>query len=161
MWKIPGLFAKVRTLQTLFQGDGSFRLFTGSQESELVKMDPIGDALIRIKNGYRVGKESVALKYSKLILHLVKLLQKEGYLSDVKVKDREIVVSLSYQDRKPVLTDIKRVSKPSLRVYKGAKQLPKVLNGLGIAVVSTPKGLLTDKEARKMNVGGEVLALIW
>lgn len=124
-------------------------------------MDPIGDALIRIKNGYRVGKESVNLKFSKLILQLMKLLQKEGYISDVSHKNREIIVSLKYQDRKPVLTDVKRVSKPSLRVYKGVKQLPRVLNGLGIAVISTPKGLLTDKQARKENVGGEILALIW
>ena len=123
--------------------------------------DPVADALIRIKNGYRVGKESVSLRFSKLILQLMKLLQKEGYISDISHKGREIKVSLKYQDRKPVLTDVKRVSKPSLRVYKGVKQLPKVLNGLGIAIISTPKGLLTDKDARKQKVGGEVLALIW
>lgn len=124
-------------------------------------MDPIGDALIRIKNGYRVGKESVSLRYSKLILKLMKLLQKEGYVSSVSHKDREITVILKYENRKPVLTDVRRVSKPSLRVYRGVKQLPKVLNGLGIAVISTPKGLLIDKDARKMKVGGEVLALVW
>ena len=123
--------------------------------------DPVADALIRIKNGYRVGKESVSIKFSKLIFQLMKLLEKEGYVSDVQKNDREIKVNLKYQDRKPVLTDVKRVSKPSLRVYKGVKQLPRVLNGLGIAVISTPKGLLTDKDARKMKVGGEVLALIW
>lgn len=124
-------------------------------------MDPIGDALIRIKNGYSVGKESVSLKFSRLILQLMKLLQREGFLSDVQKKDREIIVYLKYKDRQPTLTDVKRVSKPSLRVYKGVKDLPKVLNGLGIAVISTPKGLLTDKDARKMKVGGEVLALVW
>lgn len=123
--------------------------------------DSVADALIRIKNGYIVGKESVSLRYSRLIFQLMKLLQKEGYVSDAQKKDREILVNLKYEDRKPVLTDVKRVSKPSLRVYKGVKDLPKVLNGLGIAVISTPKGLLTDKQARKMNVGGEVLALVW
>lgn len=124
-------------------------------------MDPVGDALIRIKNGYSVGKTSVEIRFSKLILTLLELLQKEGYLSDVKQDKREIVVTLKYNSRIPVLTDVKRVSKPSLRVYKGAKDLPRVLNGLGIAVISTPKGLMTDREARKLKVGGEVLALVW
>ncbi len=124
-------------------------------------MDPVGDALIRIKNGYSVGKVSVNLNFSKLIWNLAKLLQKEGYLSEVKQDKREIVVTLKYNSRIPILTDIKRVSKPSLRVYKGVKDLPRVLNGLGIAIISTPKGLLTDKEARKIKAGGEVLALVW
>lgn len=124
-------------------------------------MDPVGDALIRIKNGYSVGKVSVDLKFSKLILNLVKLLAKEGYLAEVKQEKREIIVTLKYNSRIPSVTDVKRVSKPSLRVYKGVKELPRVLNGLGIAVISTPKGLMTDKEARKLKVGGEVLALVW
>lgn len=124
-------------------------------------MDNVGDALIRIKNGYSVGKVEVTLKFSKLVLKLMKLLQKEGYISDVKEQDKEIVVTLKYNARTAVLTDIKRVSKPSLRVYKGSKDLPRVLNGLGIAIVSTPEGLMTDKEARKRKLGGEVLALVW
>ncbi|MDP3948120.1 MAG: 30S ribosomal protein S8 [bacterium] len=124
-------------------------------------MDPVGDALIRIKNGYSVGKVSVTLNFSKLIWNLSKLLQKEGYLSEVKQSKREIIVTLKYNSRIPTLTDVKRVSKPSLRVYKGVKDLPRVLNGLGIAIISTPKGLLTDKEARKIKAGGEVLALVW
>lgn len=125
-------------------------------------MDTVADALIRIKNGYRVGKESVDLRYSKLTLNLMKLLEKEGYVGKVTGKeDKGITVELKYNGRIPTLTDVKRISKPSLRVYKGIKELPYVLNGLGIAVISTPKGLLTDKQARKEKVGGEVLALIW
>lgn len=124
-------------------------------------MDPVADALIRIKNGYQVGKVSVVIKFSKLIFKLAQLLKEEGYLSEVEQKDREIIVTLKYNSRIPVLTDINRVSKPSLRVYKGVKDLPRVLNGLGIAIISTPKGLMTDKEARKLKVGGEILALIW
>lgn len=123
--------------------------------------DSVGDALIRIKNGYSVGKVSVALNFSKLVLNLAKLLQKEGYLAEVKQDKREIVVVLKYHSRIPAITDIKRVSKPSLRVYKGVSDLPSVLSGLGIAVISTPKGLMTDKEARKVKAGGEVLALVW
>jgi small subunit ribosomal protein S8 len=124
-------------------------------------MDPVADALIRIKNGYLIGKQQVAVKYSKLILKLLKLLQTEGYLQAVSQKKREIIVSLKYSARKPALTDIKRVSKPSLRVYKGVSDLPFVLNGLGIAIISTPKGVMTDRQARKLKVGGEVLALVW
>lgn len=124
-------------------------------------MDPIADALIRIKNGYSVGKVSVSIRFSKLILRLLRLLQEEGYLEKIEQKDREILVSLKYDSRIPAISSVKRVSKPSLRVYKGAKDLPYVLNGLGIAVISTPKGLMTDKKARKAGVGGEVLALVW
>lgn len=124
-------------------------------------MDPISDALIRIKNGYQVGKISVNLRYSKLIVKLVKLLADEGYLQNVSEKGKAVEVLLKYQDRKPSITDIKRISKPSLRVYKGVADLPFVLNGLGIAIISTPKGLMTDKAARKAKVGGEVLAFVW
>lgn len=124
-------------------------------------MDPVSDALIRLKNGYQIGKKSVLVKYSKLILKLMKLLKEEGYLESVSEKDREIEVLLKYNSRKPAITDVKRVSKPSLRIYKGASNLPYVLNGLGIAVISTPKGLMTDKAARKAKLGGEVLALVW
>lgn len=124
-------------------------------------MDPIADALIRIKNGYQVGKLSVEVRFSKLTLNLLKLLEKEGYVGSVQVKEREIVVTLKYNARQPAISDVQRVSKPSLRIYKGVSKLPRVLNGLGIAVISTPKGLMTDKDARKAKLGGEVLALVW
>ena len=124
-------------------------------------MDPIADALIRIKNGYLSGSQTVTVKYSKLVLNILKLLEKEGFLEKVTPKDHLIEVGLKYINRIPALTEVKRVSKPSLRIYKGVKQLPRVLNGLGICVVSTPKGIMTDKNARKEKVGGEILALVW
>ena len=126
-------------------------------------MDPVADALIRIKNGYLTGKQTVTVKFSKLIFKLMKLLQDEGYLEEVskKEKDRQIIVTLKYVLRKPALADVRRISKPSLRVYKGAKDLPRVLNGLGIAIISTPKGLMTEKMAKKSKLGGEVLAFVW
>lgn len=123
--------------------------------------DPIADALTRIKNGYMAGLETVVIKYSKIVVAILKLLLKEGYLSDVKHKNNEILVSLKYISRRSALTDIKRVSRPSLRVYKGAKDLPKVLGGRGCAIISTPKGIMTEKEAKKQKVGGEVIALVW
>lgn len=124
-------------------------------------MDTISDALIRLKNSYRVGRETVSVKYSKLTLNLMKLLEKEGYVDKVRGGDKGITVVLKYNGRVPALTDVKRISKPSLRIYKGVRELPYVLNGLGVAIISTPKGLLTDKQARKDKVGGEVLALVW
>jgi len=124
-------------------------------------MDPVADALIRIKNGYSVGKPQVIVRFSKLILALMKLLQSEGYIQEAEKKEQEIIVSLKYNTRKPAIADIQRISRPSLRIYKGASSLPYVLNGLGIAIISTPKGLMTDKVARKNKVGGEVLAFVW
>ncbi|MBI3109732.1 30S ribosomal protein S8 [Candidatus Daviesbacteria bacterium] len=127
----------------------------------MIMVDPIADGLIRIKNGYLVGKISVNVRFSKLILRIMKLLQQEGYIESVKQNKGELLVILKYNGRVPVLTDVKRVSTPSLRIYKGVKSLPSVLNGLGVAIVSTPKGVMTDKEARKQRLGGEVLALVW
>jgi small subunit ribosomal protein S8 len=124
--------------------------------------DAISDSLIRIKNGYMASRTEVELTYSKLVLNLCTLLQKEGYIKSLEKQDeRTLKVTLKYDGRSPSLTDVKRVSKPGLRVYKGVKQLPRVLNGLGIAVISTPKGLMTDKQAKKEGVGGEVMALVW
>lgn len=150
-------------MQTLFSGTGASRSAARGEKVILVKImnDPVGDALIRIKNGYQVGKVTVNIKFSKLIWKLVKLLQKEGYLADVAQKDNEIVATLKYNSRIPAISDLQRVSKPSLRVYRGVKELPAVLNGLGIAIISTPKGLMTDREARKTKTGGEVLARVW
>lgn len=124
-------------------------------------MDSVADALIRIKNGYAVGKQLVEVKYSKLVLAIMKLLKEEGYVQNAEKKDRQIIVTLKYADRKGAIADIKRISKPSLRVYKGTANLPSVLNGLGVAIISTPKGLMTDKAARKSKLGGEVLAFVW
>jgi small subunit ribosomal protein S8 len=125
-------------------------------------MDPIADALIRIKNGYLSRKVEVNLSYSKLTINLCELLSKKGFIEKAeKLSDREIKVTLKYKDRLPVLTDVKRVSKPGRRVYCGSKKLPRVLNGLGLAVISTPKGLMSDKEARKAGLGGEIMAFVW
>ncbi|MEK7616726.1 MAG: 30S ribosomal protein S8 [Patescibacteria group bacterium] len=124
-------------------------------------MDTTTDALIRIKNGYLVGAQSILVKYSKLTLAVLKLLQKEGYLGKVDKKGNNLEVQLKYNGRVPSITNLKRVSRPSLRIYKGVNQLPKVMGGLGIAIISTPKGVMTDVDARKQNVGGEVLALVW
>ncbi len=124
-------------------------------------MDSIADALIRIKNAYSVGKIQTLVRYSKLILEVCRVLKEEGYIGDYKHEGNNVIVSLKYNNRVPALADVKRISRPSLRIYKGAKFLPVVLNGLGIAIISTPKGVMTGKKAKEQSLGGEVLALVW
>ncbi|MDO8619357.1 MAG: 30S ribosomal protein S8 [Candidatus Daviesbacteria bacterium] len=124
-------------------------------------MDNVSDALIRIKNGYAVDKQIVLVRYSKLIMSICQLLVEEGYLTKFEQKGHEIELTLKYNNRKPALSSVKRVSKPGLRVYKGTSSLPVVLNGIGMAIVSTPKGVMSGKKAKELKIGGEVLAEIW
>lgn len=124
-------------------------------------MDKVGDLLIRIKNGYMARLNEVSAPYSKLSEAICKLLKKEGFIEDFKKDERNIIITLKYLDRKPVLTDVKRISKPGKRVYKGSKLLPRVYNGYGFAIISTPKGIMSDKSARKEGVGGEIMAFVW
>ena len=126
--------------------------------------DLISMALCRIKNAQALEKAEVKVPASKSVLELVKILVKEGYiLSFCKVQDgakSELVLSLKYYENKPVISEIVRVSKPGLRVYKSAKNLPKVMGGLGVAIVSTSRGLMTDRAARELNLGGEIWCYI-
>ncbi len=128
--------------------------------------DPIADMLTRIRNANTVSHATVEVPASKLKVQLAKLLKEEGFIADYEVKEegkfKVIVITLKYEaNGKPVITKLQRVSKPGLRHYSKAKNLEKVLGGMGIAVVSTPKGLLTDRKARKENVGGEVLCYVY
>ena len=128
--------------------------------------DPIADMLTRIRNAQMVAHPSVEMPSSKLKVQLAKLLKEEGFITDYSVKDsgnfKVLEITLKYDEKnKPIITKLERVSKPGLRSYSKAKNLPKVLGGMGIAIVSTSKGLLTDRKARKENVGGEVLCYIY
>lgn len=128
--------------------------------------DPIADMLTRIRNANSSKHESVLIPSSKMKVAIAKILDDEGYINGYEViddgKQGVIKVTLKYGANKTkVITGIKRVSKPSLRVYANKEEMPRVLRGLGIAIVSTSKGIMTDKDARKNNVGGEVLAFIW
>lgn len=130
-------------------------------------MDNIGDLLIRVKNAYLARLNTVRIPYSKVNLAIAKLLEDQGYLKGVREVSidnktfKMIEASLVYQGRNPVLTNVKRISKPGLRVYKSCQDLPRVLNGLGFAIVSTPKGIMSDRDARKTGLGGEVMAYVW
>jgi len=128
--------------------------------------DPIADMLTRIRNANMVSHSTVEVPASKLKVQLAKLLKEEGYISDYEVKEagkfKVISITLKYQaNGKPVITKLERISKPGLRHYSKSKNLQKVLGGMGVAIVSTPKGLLTDRKARKENVGGEVLCYVY
>jgi len=128
--------------------------------------DPIADYLTRLRNGLMAGQDAVVVPASKMKVGLCEILKQEGYIHSWKQVAHEgrdyLIVSLKYvKDRKSVIHGLKRVSKPGLRVYIGAKEIPDVHGGLGIAILSTPKGLLSGKDARKQNVGGEILAQVW
>ena len=128
--------------------------------------DPIADMLTRIRNANMVSHEKVEMPSSKLKVELAKLLKEEGFITDYEVKEvgkfKVLSITLKYDSKnKPVITRLERISKPGLRNYSKAKHLPKVLGGMGIAIVSTSKGLLTDRKARKENIGGEVLCYVY
>ena len=127
--------------------------------------DPIADMLTRIRNANQMRYKEVEIPASKMKEEIARILKEEGFIVDYKVKKNNIqnilVLSLKYSGKERVITGLKRISKPGLRVYAKAEEIPTVLNGLGIAIVSTSKGVMTDKEARKNSLGGEVLAYIW
>ena len=128
--------------------------------------DPIADMLTRIRNANMVSHATVEMPSSKLKVQLAKLLKEEGFITDYNVKEdgkfKVLEITLKYDAKnKPVITKLERISKPGLRNYSKAKNLPKVLGGMGIAIVSTSKGLLTDRKARKENIGGEVLCYVY
>jgi small subunit ribosomal protein S8 len=126
--------------------------------------DPIADMLTRIRNGQMAEKLGVTMPSSKLKEAIAKVLKDEGYIEDFAVRKSdgkaELDIELKYYAGRPVIERIERVSKPGLRVYRGMQDLPRVMNGLGVAIVSTPKGVMTDRKARGANVGGEILCIV-
>lgn len=126
--------------------------------------DPIADMFTRIRNGQRVEKESVTMPSSKLKVAIAQVLKDEGYIEGFAVKSEgaksELQVHLKYYAGRPVIERIERVSRPGLRVYKGRESLPQVMNGLGVAIVTTSKGVMTDRRARATGLGGEVLGYV-
>jgi len=126
--------------------------------------DPIADMLTRIRNGQSAGKKIVSMPSSKVKISIANVLKDEGYITEINKAENdgkaELSIELKYHQGRPVIDMIKRVSKPSLRIYKKSNELPRVLDGLGIAIVSTSRGVMTDKAARKSGHGGEVLCIV-
>ena len=130
--------------------------------------DPIADMLTRLRNANHAYHESVAMPHSKIKAHIAEILQQEGYIAGWNVQDavdhpgKSLVIELKYgPNRERTIAGVRRISKPGLRVYAKATNLPKVLGGLGVAIISTSQGLLTDRQANQKGVGGEVLAYVW
>ena len=131
--------------------------------------DPIADMLTRIRNALMAGQPNVDIPRSKIKVEIARILKEEGYIEDYVVGDEQPVsmihVKLKYhgtrRDRRPVITNLSRISKPGRRVYRGRRELPRVLSGTGIAIVTTPRGVMTAQQARRERVGGEVLCYIW
>ncbi len=126
--------------------------------------DPISDMLTRIRNAQQAERESVSMPSSKLKAAIAKVLKDEGYIEDFAVRGEtskpELQVSLKYYAGRPVIEKIERVSRPGLRIYKPSRDIPRVMNGLGVAIVSTPQGVMTDRKARGIGIGGEVLCIV-
>ena len=131
----------------------------------MVMTDPIADMLTRIRNAIQRKHATVLVPASKLKIEILRVLKEEGYISDfVKIEDEKqgmISITLKYVNKTSVIKGLKRISKPGLKVYAKRNELPKVLNGLGVAIVSTSGGVMSDREARQKNLGGEVLAFVW
>lgn len=127
--------------------------------------DPISDLLTTIRNGVQAEKETVDIPASKLNGRILEIFKNDGYVEDVRLMKNNtqgtFKVYLKYENRKPAIIGLRRISKSGLRVYRKSDELPRVLNGLGTAVLSTSKGVITDREARKLQVGGEILCYIW
>ncbi len=127
--------------------------------------DPVGDFLTRLRNASRANKNELEVPYSKLKLEMTRILKREGYIHSFKVEQEGpkgvIKIRPKFVDRTPAITGLKRVSRPGLRRYVGAKEIPRVLGGMGISILSTSRGLVTDREARTQNIGGELLAFVW
>ena len=127
--------------------------------------DPVADMLTRIRNAAKSKHSTVDVPYSKVKEEIAKILLSEGFIADSEIIEngthKNIRITLKYRDSKSVIQGLKRISKPGLRIYAEKEELPRVLNGLGIAIISTSKGIVTDKVARNLGVGGEVMAYIW
>lgn len=126
--------------------------------------DPIADLLTRLRNASRAGKSELSMPYSRIKADMAAILKKEGYITDFEVKSEgkpQLRIVNKFADKAPAITGLKRVSRPGLRRYVGADDIPRVLGGMGISIISTPRGVLSGREARRQKVGGELLAYVW
>lgn len=129
-------------------------------------IDPIAELLTKIRNAKKAGKNTVVVPTTKMKTAILNVLFEKGYIKEFYIKElennkTETVIKLKYKNRSCAINGLRQISKPGLRIYSCAQKLPKVLNGLGIVIVSTSQGIMTDKEARKLNIGGEVIAYVW
>jgi len=139
---------------------------TTQKKTILMHTDPISDFLTRIRNASTAGKDECVSPHSKLKAEIASILKKEGFIKDIKDSQdakghKTLVVQLKYVDGEPSLNGIERISRPGLRLYSKATEIPRILNGLGMCILTTPKGLMKDREARKRKLGGELVCKVW
>jgi len=127
----------------------------------MVVNDALSDLVSRVKNGYLSGAAEIVLPWSRIKEAVLNSLAKAGYVEEVTKNENNLVVKLKYKGRTPAIVDIRRVSKPGVRIYVGAKELGQITRGLGIGIISTPQGVMTHRDAKKLNVGGEVICKVW
>lgn len=123
--------------------------------------DTLSDLVSRVKNGYRAAQDQIVVPWSRVKEAVVVVLKEAGYVGEYQKKDNDLVIKLKYHGKEPALTDITRISKPGVRIYTGARDLKKIARGIGIGIVSTPKGIMSHKEAQKLHVGGEIICRVW
>lgn len=123
--------------------------------------DPVGDLFTRIRNIVTAGKTEVAVPYSRIKFEISQVLKEEGYVSEVKKVKNMLIVNLATSHRKPVISGVRNISKPGLRIYRKADKVPQPLRGAGISIVSTPQGVMSGRQAKKKNLGGEILGEVW
>lgn len=123
--------------------------------------DSLSDLVSRIKNGYLASLETITLPWSRVKEAVLEVLKKSNYIENFEKKDAELVIKLRYQGKNPAISDIQRVSKPGVRIYTGARDLNRIARGVGIGIISTPKGIMSHMEAKKLNMGGEIIAKVW
>ena len=171
MRKAASLHAEVSVVPDLFQGTGLGSPDTRCHQGELVAgvemslSDPIADLLVRVRNALNAGLDVVELPHSKLKGEVTRVLKREGYITDYAVEGgvkKTLRVYLKYTaDREPAITGLKRTSKPGLRKYVSADDVPRVLGGMGVSILTTSSGIISDREAREKHVGGEVMCSVW
>jgi small subunit ribosomal protein S8 len=142
------------------------RFIKDQRRKQMTLTDPIADMLTRVRNANSAGKETVSMPSSKKLVEVARIMQEEGYIASYEVVAGEpratLTITLKYGDKKAkTIRGIKRISKPGLRIYAGKEDLPRVLGGLGTAIISTSQGVMADRDARKKGIGGEVIAYIW
>lgn len=158
--KTQKLYADVRAVPIVLSGAGQPGRTTGSKKSIMVN-DHLSDFITRIRNGYRAHLTGVDMPVTKLVARVAEELSEAGYVGKTKVEDGVLNVELKYKGKEPAITGIRRVSKPGARIYSEVKNFPKVLGGLGMNILTTPKGVMSERKAKKARVGGEIICQVW
>ena len=158
--KTEKLYADVRAVPIVFSGTGEPRRTAGSKKSIMVN-DHVSDFIARIRNGYKARLRVLEVPATRLVRRVAVELSQAGFAGEVKEEKGVLMIELKYKGKEPAIVGIKRVSKPGARIYSGVGRIPRVLGGLGMNILTTPKGVMSEKKAKKLKVGGEIICQVW